>query len=80
MRGPMGRTMLMEKNGQGYIISISKKQKLNIKNLTEAEIIGANNLLPQILWTMYLLETQGYDIDDDIMYQNNMRKILLEKN
>ena len=36
MQGNTGGIMLMGKNGRGSIISISKKQKLNKKILTEA--------------------------------------------
>ena len=80
MRGHTGDTMLMGKNGQRYIIIISKKKKLSIKSLIEAELIGANNVLPQLLWTRYFLGAQGHDIDENIMYQENMSGILLENN
>ena len=53
----------MGKDGHGSIISISKKQKLNTKILTEAELIGADDAMPHMLWTRYFLEAQGYGID-----------------
>ena len=46
MRGHTGGTMSMEKDGIGSIISISKKQKMNTKNSTEAELIGADDAIP----------------------------------
>ena len=70
----------MGENGRGSIISISKKQKLNTKISTEAELIGADDVMPQMLWTRYLLESQGYGIDENILYQDNMSAMLLEKN
>ena len=36
--------------------------------------------MPQMLWTRYFLEAQGYGIDENILYQDNMRAMLLEKN
>ena len=36
--------------------------------------------MPQVLWTRYFLEAQGYGIDETILYQDDMREILLEKN
>ena len=69
----------MVKYGRGLIISISKKQKLNTKSSTEAELIGADNSMPQMLWTRYFLEAQGYGIDESILYQDNMSAMLLEK-
>ena len=63
MRVHAGGTMSMVKDGHGSIISISKKQKLNTKSLTEAELVGADDAMPQMLWTRYFLEAQGYGID-----------------
>ena len=51
MRGHTGGTMSMGKNRRGAIISIPKKQKLNTKSSTEAELIEAENAMPQMLWT-----------------------------
>ena len=68
MRGHTRRTMKMGKDGHGSIISISKNQKLNTKSSTEAELIGAYNTMPQMLWTRYFLEAQGYGIDENILY------------
>ena len=33
-----------------------------------------------MLWTRYLLEAQGYGIDNNILYQDSMSAMLLEKN
>ena len=57
-----------------------KKQKVNKKISTEAELIGADDAMPQMLWTRYFLEAQGYGIDENILYQDNMIAMLLEKN
>ena len=70
----------MGKDGCGSIISISKKQKLNTKSSTEAELIRADDVMPQMLWTRYFLEAQGYGINNNILYQYNMTAMLLEKN
>ena len=80
MQGHMGGTMLMGKYGCGSIISISKKQKLNTKSLTEAELIGVDKAIPQMLWTRYFLEAQVYGIDKNILNQYNMSVMLLENN
>ena len=70
----------MGKDRHGSIISISKKPKLNTKRSTEAELIGEDVAMPQMLWTRYFLEAQGYGIDENILYQDNMITMLLEKN
>ena len=48
--------------------------------MTEEELIGADNAMPQMMWNRYFLEAQGYGIDENILYQDNMSAILLEKN
>jgi len=43
--------------------------------------VGVNDVLPQILWTRYFLEAQGYPIlRPTKVYQDNMSAIQLEKN
>ena len=44
----------------------------------DAELIGADYVMPQMLWTRYFLEAQGYGIDENILYQDNMSAMLLE--
>ena len=66
--------------GCGLVLSMSKKQKLNMKSSTEAELIGADDALPQMLWTKYFIEAQGYVADENIMYQDNLSAMLLERN
>jgi hypothetical protein len=36
--------------------------------------------MPAICWTCYFLESQGYGVFDNILYQDNQSAILLEKN
>ena len=69
MQGHMEGTMSTVKDGCGSIISILRNQKLNTKSSTEAELIGVNDEMPHMLWTRYFLETQGYEIDENILYQ-----------
>jgi hypothetical protein len=47
---------------------------------TKAELIAVAEVLPQILWTQYFLEAQGYTCDESIVYQDNKNAILLENN
>jgi hypothetical protein len=66
--------------GKGTIYNTSTRQKLNTKNSTKSELVGVNNVMPQILWTRYFLESQGYGVKESIIYQDNQSSILLEKN
>jgi hypothetical protein len=48
--------------GRGFPISVSTKQKLNTKSLTEIELVSVGNMMPIILWTRYFLLSQGYRV------------------
>ena len=48
--------------------------------MTEAELLGADDVLPQLLWARYFIRVQGYYIDEIIMHQDNMSAMLLENN
>jgi hypothetical protein len=77
MRGHSGGGLSL---GQGFPIVISTKQKLNTKSSTETEIMGADDFMPAICWTCYFMKVQGYDVKDNVLFQNNKSSILLEKN
>ena len=66
--------------GRGAIQSMSKKQKLNTKSSTGAELVGPDDAMGQILWTKWFMEDQGYEIEKNILYQDNKSTILLEAN
>ena len=74
---PMSCLMMM---GSGAVQSISKKQKVNTRSLTEAELVATDDVIAQIVWTRNFLEAQGVKVDTNIVYQDNQRAMLLEKN
>jgi hypothetical protein len=57
--GHTGATMSM---GTGSITGISKKQKINTRSSTESELVGVHDMAPQMLWTRYCIEAQGYKL------------------
>jgi hypothetical protein len=65
--------------GAGAITSSSSKQKLNTKSSTESKLVTMNDKLCDILWTRCFLETQGYTISANIVFQDNMSTLSLEK-
>ena len=66
--------------GKGCIYGSSKKQKLNTRSSTEAELVGVDYMMAQILWTRYFLLEQGYGVNGNILYQDNQSAIKLENN
>jgi hypothetical protein len=77
MKGHTGGFMTM---GKGTLYGTFKRQKLVTRSLTEAELVGVYNIMPQILWTRQFLEAQGYTVSDSIVHQDNKRAIQLEEN
>ena len=65
--------------GKGAIYTMSRKQKLNTKSSTQAELVGADDILSSLLWTSYFMEAQGYK-QNPALFQDNVSTILLEKN
>ena len=66
--------------GRGAVQSVSRKQKLNTRSSTEAELVASDDLSVMILWTKLFMEAQGYKIEKNILYQDNKSTILLETN
>jgi hypothetical protein len=50
MKSHTGGTMSF---GKGSLYSTLTRQKLNRNSSTEAELVGVNDVLPQVLWTQY---------------------------
>ena len=66
--------------GSGALIAGSQKQKLNTRSSTEAELVGVDDVIGKVLWTRLFLEEQGYEIERNVLHQDNKSTILLEKN
>jgi hypothetical protein len=77
MRGHTGGMMSM---GEGAMITKSTKHKINTRSSTEAEIVGVDDMMGHMMWTLRFLDAQGYQIDENILYQDNQSAILLENN
>jgi hypothetical protein len=77
MKGQTGGTLSM---GKGSVYSYAAAQKLVARSSTEAEVIGVDDLMPQMMWTGYFLKAQGVVVVDTVLYQDNKSSILLEKN
>ena len=65
--------------GAGAIASSSNKQKCNTKSSTETEIIALHDKLSDVIWMSYFVECQGYDINECIIFQDNVSALSLEK-
>ena len=75
-----GHTGAMMSLGKGAVLSYSGKQKLNTKSSTESELVGADTVLTRVIWGLNFIESLGYTVDHNIMYQDNQSTMRLETN
>ena len=66
--------------GCGATTSSSNKHKVPAKSSCESELIGLYDKLGDVLWTRHFLEAHGYEINTNIVYQDNMSTLSLAKN
>ena len=76
-RSHTGTVATMGKGAAGHIC---RKQGLNTRSSTEAEVVGADEAAGPMIWTRQFLEAQGFRVDDHILFQDNQSAMLLEKN
>ena len=55
------------------------KKKLNTLSSMEAEVVGVDDMLSNILWTILFIEDRGWYVENNHFYQYNKRSIHLEK-
>ena len=75
-----GHTGTMMTMGRKALINISKKHKLNVGSSTVSELDSIADVLGIMMWSKYFMESQGYLIKNNVLYQDNKSTILLEKN
>jgi hypothetical protein len=72
-----GATMSL---GNGIICSMSTKQKVNTRSLTEAELVGVDDIISKVLWTKLFIEAQGHRVTTNVIYRDNTSAMKLEAN
>ena len=77
MKGHTGAGMTM---GKGSVHDRSAKQKLNAKSSAETELVGVDDVSPQVLWTNYFVRAQGHNTCQTVAMQDNESATLLENN
>jgi hypothetical protein len=75
-----GQTGSLVTFGKRVIASSFNKMKCNTKSSTETELVLLVDKLSNIVWMQYFIECQGYNIDENVIFQDNMSALLLEKN
>ena len=65
---------------RGCPMNISSKQKINTRSSTEAELVAINDAMALVLWCRLFIMGQGFEIRDNIVYQDNQSTMLLGNN
>jgi hypothetical protein len=66
--------------GEGAVSSYSRKVKLNTRSSTETELVGADMYMPEMLWSLYFMQSQGYNVEIIELFQDNKSTELLMNN
>ena len=77
MKGHTGGMLTLSK---GAVSSKTVKQKVNTDSSTISKLIGTHDMIPEILWTKYFVEAQGYKVDHNIVIQDSKSDIRLMVN
>ena len=66
--------------GRGCPVNISSKQKIYTCSSTKAELVTINDAMALVLWCQLFIMGQGFDVHDNIVYQDNQSTLLLSNN
>ena len=58
----------------------SKQWTFEVKSSMECTLVRIDDTIPQIMWSKYFLEAQGWTVEHNILYQDNKSTILLVTN
>ena len=58
-KGHSGAMMVM---GCGDISSYSRRIKVNTRSSTETELVSVDAYIPEVLWSLYFIQAQGYGV------------------
>jgi hypothetical protein len=76
-KGQTGAGMTL---GKGATISVSNKQCINTKSACESKLVGVDDWVSTMLWSLYFMQEQGHDVSNIRLFQDNKSTILLENN
>ena len=67
MRGHTGGAISF---GVGIVYGKASKQKINVKSLSEYELVGVSEYIIYSLWQGYFLKHQGYKLKSNLVHQD----------
>ena len=64
--------------GIGFYIVVSTNQKCNTQSSTDTDFVAVDDCIPNGICNRYWLGPQGYDVFENIVFQDNKSVIILE--
>ena len=65
---------------EGMICAFSNKEKVHSRSSIEAERIAVDGKVSKVMWTKQFIEHQGFNVNLNMIYQDNMSSLRLETN
>ena len=56
------------------------RHRINLRSSAESEIIGVENNMPGVIWTLCFFGGNGLNVNKNIVYQDNQSAIIMERN
>ena len=66
--------------GKGAASRKSIRHKINPRGSTKSWLIGVDDHMPGVLWTLRFLRGQVFKVNENILYQDKQSSILMERN
>ena len=63
--------------GCGSISSYSRMIKVNTRSSTETELVSVDPYMPEVLWSLYFIQSQGYGVRYAKIHQYNVSAQML---
>ena len=64
----------------GAISSYSRRIKVNTRSSTDTELVSVEAYMPEVLWSLYFIQAQGYGVKYAEINQDNVSAQILETN
>ena len=61
-------------------IQLLLEDKVNTRSSTETEMVSVVTYMPEVLWSLYFIQAQGYEFKYTEIHQNNFSEQMLETN
>ena len=64
----------------GAVSSYNRRIKLNTRSSTETKLVSVDAYMPEVLWSLYFIQAQGYGVKYSKIRQDNVSTQMLETN